>query len=438
MPAFADSRAFAIAEDRNDPLARFRGEFNFPLDRDGRGPVYLCGNSLGLQPQRAVTFVQRELDHWKDYAVDGHFHTPEPWVRYHLRTNAGFAALTGALQSEVVAMNTLTVNLHILMAAFYRPTSERFKIVIESGAFPSDQYAVASQLRMHGFDPATSLLQWSPRDGEQRLHTEDLAALLEAEGAQVALLLLPGVQYYTGQVLDMQAICELGRRHGCRVGLDLAHAVGNVELALHDWAPDFAAWCTYKYLNAGPGAIAAAFIHERHDRHESFLHGWWGNDLQTRFRMEPEFRPAPGAEAWQMSNPPILALAPVVASLQLFEEAGFGALCRKSQRLTAYLHWLIDTRYGDRIGTITPDDARGCQLSLIVRDERIDARALFERLCALNVTGDWRNPNVIRVAPVPIYNSFEDVFEFAERLSLALDDAWRRFSRTPGVRTAGT
>jgi len=418
--AFHDDRRFALGEDLADPLVRFRGEFNFPIEKDGLEPVYLCGNSLGLQPRRAVEFVEQELRNWKDFAVDGHFHTDTPWVKYHLGAAPGFAALTGALESEVIAMNTLTVNLHILMAAFYRPTKNRYKIVIEQGAFPSDQYAAASQLRTHGFDPATGLLEWAPPPGEQCLRTEDLEALLEREGGSVALLLLPGVQYYTGQVLDMQAICDLGRRHGCRVGLDLAHAVGNIELALHDWGPDFAAWCTYKYLNAGPGAIAGAFIHERHDAPDTFLHGWWGNDLSTRFRMAPLFDPAPGAEAWQMSNPPILALAPVVASLQLFEEAGFDALREKSRQLTGYLDWLIRERFAGTIGTITPTDARGCQLSLVVQDSRVDARALFDRLCDLNVTGDWRNPNVIRVAPAPLYNSFEDVFEFANRLDDAL------------------
>jgi kynureninase len=406
--------------DREDSLASFRSEFNFPLDKDGRAPIYLCGNSLGLQPRGAVELVEQELAKWRDYAVDGHFHADRPWLSYHGLATAGFAELTGSLKHEVVAMNTLTVNLHVLMASFYRPTPERFKIIIEKGAFPSDNYAAASQLRVHGFDPATGLLEWAPRDSEALLRTEDLAALLDSEGDTVALLLLPGIQYFTGQVLDMQAICELGRRHGCRVGLDLAHAVGNVPLALHDWAPDFASWCTYKYLNSGPGAIAGAFIPERHTSPETFLHGWWGNEEETRFLMEAPFRPARGAEAWQMSNPPILSLAPVVASLQLFQQAGIERLREKSKRLTGYLRWLIERRFAASIGILTPPDAQGCQLSLVVRDDAIDARALFDRLCALNVTGDWRHPNVIRVAPAPLYNSFADVFEFADRLEQAL------------------
>lgn len=422
---FEDSREFAVAQDQADALARFRKEFNFPMERNGRSPVYLCGNSLGLQPKLAVQYVEDELRNWKDYAVDGHFHSDRPWLSYHRQCDAGFAELTGAKTSEVVAMNTLTVNLHLLMASFYRPTSECYKILIESQAFPSDRYAAASQIRMQGFDADDGLLEWTPREGETRLYTEDLAAILEEQGDSIALLLLPGVQYYTGQVLDMAAICELGRQYNCAVGLDLAHGIGNVELKLHDWSPDFAAWCTYKYLNAGPGAIAGAFVAQRNSSPENLrqLHGWWGHDEATRFNMAKDFTPAAGAELWQMSNPPILALAPVVASLQIFQEAGLAALREKSKRLTGYLHWLVEKRCGERIGTITPDDARACQLSLIVRDASIDAKALFDRLCELNVTPDWREPDVIRVAPAPLYNSFEDAFEFAERLELALSDS---------------
>ena len=422
---FEDSREFAAAADRDDPLAAWRSEFNFPLERNGYAPVYLCGNSLGLQPKRAVSFVAAELANWKDYAVDGHFHSERPWLSYHRQAAAGFAELTGSRADEVVAMNTLTVNLHLLMASFYRPTADRHRIVIESTAFPSDRYAAASQLRFHGFDAAAGLLEWAPRDSDGRLYFADLEALLEREGSGVALLLLPGVQYYNGQVLDMAAICELGRRHGCAVGLDLAHAVGNVALALHDWGPDFAAWCTYKYLNSGPGAIAGAFVHDRHFRTGGTeqLRGWWGHDEATRFRMARTFTPAPGAEAWQMSNPPILALAPVLASLGIFREAGMPALMEKSRRLTGYLHWLLERRFAGSIETITPADERGCQLSLRVRDPRVDPRTLFEALCARNVTGDWREPDVIRVAPAPLYNSFVDVHEFAERLADALAEA---------------
>ena len=426
MPAqTAFNRDHADRLDRDDALARWRDEFNFPVEKNGYSPVYLCGNSLGLQPRRAVAMVEQELAAWRDLAVDGHFHSGRPWVSYHRQAADGFAELTGARPAEVVAMNTLTVNLHVLMASFYKPTESRHKIVIEAPAFPSDRYAAASQLRHHGFDPDTGLLEWEPgRDGA--LHIGDLAALLEREGDRVALLLLPGIQYYSGQVLDMAAICELGRKHGCAVGLDLAHAIGNVEMRLHDWGPDFAAWCTYKYLNSGPGAISGAFVHERHFAPGKLdqLHGWWGNAQATRFRMAKTFDPAEGAELWQMSNPPILALAPVIASLQMFQEAGMPALVEKSRRLTGYLEWLLETRFSGRVEPITPRDSRGCQLSLVVRDRGVDPRGLFDALYRRNVTGDWREPDVIRVAPAPLYNSFGDVFEFVERL----DDAWAEVS----------
>ena len=419
MTKFEGSREFAKALDRDDPLAAYRDQFILPKDKNGYSPVYLCGNSLGLQPKLAAEYVQNELRNWADFAVDGHFHSEQPWISYHRRATDGFVALTGAKPSEVVAMNTLTVNLHILMASFYRPSKTRYKIVIESLAFPSDRYAVASQLRLHGLDPENDLLEWAPRPGETELRIEDLAALIERETDSIALLLLPVVQYYTGQVLDMAAICALGRTNGCAVGLDLAHAVGNVELALHDWAPDFAAWCTYKYLNGGPGSVAGAFVHEEHLDSEELeqLHGWWGHDEATRFKMSATFTPAEGAERWQMSNPPILSLAPVVASLQIFQEVGMAALVKKSTSLTAYLAWLLEQRFDERIGSITPEHARGCQLSLVVRDAKVSARELFERLYERNVTGDWREPDVIRVAPVPLYNSYSDVYELVGRLN---------------------
>ncbi len=422
---FEDSVDFAKKMDAQDQLRDFRQQFNFPDERNGYSPIYLCGNSLGLQPKLAVQYVSDELGNWANHAVDGHFHSDRPWISYHRRATEGFAMLTGAKELEVVAMNTLTVNLHLLMASFYRPNSERFKILIESDAFPSDRYAAASQLRLHGFDPDDGLVEWASKDDDGWLDTNDLEDILEREGDSVALILLPGLQYYTGQVLDMGAVCELGRKYGCAVGLDLAHAIGNVEVRLDDWAPDFAAWCTYKYLNAGPGAIGGAYIHESHFSPDNLnqLHGWWGHDEKTRFKMLPSFTPAAGAEVWQMSNPPILALAPVIASLDLFLDAGLSNLMEKSRKLTNYLRWLIEKRCGDSIGILTRDADRGAQLSLIVKDPGVEGKALFDRLCELNVTGDWREPDVIRVAPVPLYNSFEDVFEFAERLGLALSDA---------------
>ncbi|NCF60452.1 MAG: kynureninase, partial [Gammaproteobacteria bacterium] len=345
-----------------------------------------------------------------------------PWVSYHRNATGALAALTGASTSEVVAMNTLTVNLHVLMTSFYRPDGQRRKIVIESTAFPSDRYAAASQIRMRGHDPGRDLLEWQPRD-DQLLYMDDLEALLQREGAHTALLLLPGVQYYSGQVLDMPGICDLARQHGCKVGFDLAHAIGNVALELHEWGPDFAAWCSYKYLNAGPGAIAGAFVHERHLAADKLdqLHGWWGNNEATRFEMCDEFDPAPGADLWQLSCPPVLSFAPVLASLGIFGEAGLSRLIEKSQRLTGYLAWLVEHRFEGRIGIITPAEERGCQLSLVVKDSDVDARQVFRRLTELNVIGDWREPDVIRIAPVPLYNSYGDAFECAERLQLALD-----------------
>jgi kynureninase len=421
---YEDSAGFAARLDRDDPLAGFRDRFEFPDERGGRPPVYLCGHSLGLQPKLAAQYVNEELSEWARRGVEGHFDAARPWVSYHRNATGALATLTGADPIEVVAMNTLTVNLHVLMSSFYRPEGERCKIVIESTAFPSDRYAAASQIRMRGHDPGRDLLEWRPRD-DQLLYMDDLAELLEREGAQTALLLLPGVQYYSGQVLDMPGICDLARRHGCKVGFDLAHAIGNIALELHEWGPDFAAWCSYKYLNAGPGAIAGAFVHERHLAPGKLdqLHGWWGNNEATRFEMRDEFDPAPGADLWQLSCPPVLSFAPVLASLEIFTEAGLSQLIEKSRRLTGYLAWLIARRFEGRIGIITPAEERGCQLSLVVRDKGVDPRQVFRNLTDLNVIGDWREPDVIRIAPAPMYNSYGDVFACVERLQLALDSA---------------
>jgi kynureninase len=421
---YEDSAEFAARLDREDPLAGFRDRFEFPDARGELSSIYLCGHSLGLQPKLAADYVRQELSEWARRGVAGHFEAKRPWVSYHRNATAALAALTGASSREVVAMNTLTVNLHVLMTSFYRPDAQRRKIVIESTAFPSDRYAAASQIRLHGHDPRQDLLEWRPRD-DRLLHMDDLAELLERDGEQTALLLLPGVQYYSGQALDMAGICALARRHGCRVGFDLAHAIGNISLELHDWGPDFAAWCSYKYLNGGPGAIAGAFVHERHLAPGAVeqLHGWWGNDPATRFEMRDEFDPAPGADQWQLSCPPVLSFAPVLAALEVFGEAGLARLIEKSGRLTGYLEWLIRRRFADRIDILTPAEARGCQLSLVITDAEIDARGLFDKLTELNVIGDWREPDVIRLAPAPLYNSFSDVFECTERLQQALDAA---------------
>ena len=421
MTDFNTSLEYARSLDAADPLRRFRSQFSIPEDRDGRRNIYVCGNSLGLRPDAAPLLVNEVLDEWARLGVEGHVKGAHPWLPYHRFATAGFAMLTGAAESEVVAMNTLTVNLHIMMASFYQPDSVRRKIIIESTAFPSDYYAVASQIRLHGHDPDDCLVEWVPREDEL-LHNEDLEMLLEKHAGEIALMLLPGVQYYSGQVLDMKEHCRLAKKAGCHIGLDLAHAVGNVPIELHDWGPDFAAWCTYKYLNSGPGAIAGAFVHSRHhDENETkYLKGWWGNEESSRFKMARTFKPAKGAEHWQMSNPPILSLAPVIASLELFGEAGMDALRKKSLLQTSYLKFLIDQHLTGEVVSITPMDARGCQLSLVVTGSDLDARKVFNNLEAMNVTADWREPNVIRVAPVPMYNSFEDIHELIERMKAAI------------------
>ena len=347
-------REEALRRDAADELAGFRERFNFPEARHGKRPVYLCGHSLGLQPKEAVRLVQEELDDWARLAVEGHFHARRPWLPYHRFATAGLAALAGARPEEVVAMNTLTVNLHVLMSSFYRPSPSRFRILIESTAFPSDRFAAASQMRLHGFDPE-GLLEWVPRD-DRLLHVEDLQRILDSHGGEIALLLLPGVQYYNGQLLDMEDITRRGRDKGCCVGFDLAHAVGNVPLELHDWGPDFAAWCSYKYLNSGPGAVGGAFVHARHldgDGSAQLL-GWWGHDEETRFRMAPEFTAAKGADLWQLSNPPILSLAPLLASLEIFQDAVIERLRAKSLALTGYLLDLMEKRFHGRVTSITP------------------------------------------------------------------------------------
>lgn len=422
MSTFEATLEFARSLDARDPLAAFRDRFRIPSDADGKPWVYLCGNSLGLQPCVAGDYVDEVMNQWATLGVEGHFKGPRPWLRYHRLANEGFAALAGAERHEVVAMNTLTVNLHLLMAGFYRPQGKRRKILVESTAFPSDYFAVESQIRLHGLDPQECIVEWRPRE-DQRLHTDDLDALFQSEGPEIALVLLPGVQYLNGQVLDMRTVCRMAGDNGCIVGLDLAHAIGNVPLALHDWGADFATWCTYKYLNSGPGAIGGAFVHARHldDDAGRQLTGWWGHDERTRFRMEHRFQHAAGAERWQLSNPPILSLAPVVASLGIFLEAGIEALRRKSLEQTAFLEFLLDSLLSGRVESITPMDARGCQLSLVVTQEGLDPKAVFRSLEAARVIGDWREPDVIRVAPVPLYNSFEDIFELAVRLTEAIE-----------------
>ena len=415
----------ARALDQADSLSSWREEFHIPPAPDGGDCLYFCGNSLGLQPRTARKRIEEELEDWARLGVHGHLQARRPWMPYHENFTDLTARLTGAKPVEVVQMNTLTVNLHLMMVSFYRPTAERPAILIEQPAFPSDRHAAESQIRFHGFDPEEDLIEIGPREGERAIRDEDLLALIRREGHRINLVLLPGVQYATGQVFDMAAITAAAQEQGCRVGFDLAHAVGNIPLQLHDWGVDFAAWCSYKYLNAGPGAVAGCFVHERHARDFSLprFAGWWGHDKETRFQMGPEFRPMAGAEGWQLSNPPVLAMAPLLASLEIFDTVGMKALRKKSLQLTDTLLAWLDARLGERIEVLTPRDPekRGCQLSLRVL--RGDGRGAFRALEQAGVVADWREPDVIRVAPVPLYNRYEDLYHFVHRLEEALNHA---------------
>lgn len=411
--------------DQQDPLKAIREQFHIPKQDNGEDEIYLCGNSLGLQPKRTQEYLNYELSQWQKLGVKGHFSGDFPWMPYHEFLTEESAKLVGAKNSEVVCMNSLTANLHFMMVSFYRPTKTRNKILIEDHAFPSDHYAVESQIRFHGFDPDQSMLLAKPREGEETLRTEDLLNLIELHGDEIALIMLPGVQYYTGQVLDMQAITEAGHAKGCMVGFDLAHATGNIPMSLHDWDVDFAAWCTYKYLNSGPGSVAGCFVHEKHHANLELprFAGWWGHDKESRFRMENRFVPMQSAEAWQVSNPPILSLAAIRASLDTVKEAGgIHALREKSLKLTRYLRDLLAQELADEINILTPADesASGCQLSLTVNLDGLDGKTVFDRIEAAGVTCDFRHPNVIRVAPVPLYNSFEDAYRFVAILKDSL------------------
>ncbi len=418
------TRDDAVALDAQDALRSLRAAFHIPRRENGTEAVYLCGHSLGLAPKRALAIVNEELDAWAQRGVEGHFTGQRPWLSYHEQVTRGLATLAGALPIEVVAMNSLTVNLHLLLTSFYRPSGRRRKILLESHAFSSDRYAIESQVRLHGLDPSDAVVIVSPRDGEDVLRTEDICAAIENTGDALATVLLPGVQYLTGQRLDMETITRSAHSVGSTVGFDLAHAMGNTPLALHDWNVDFAVWCSYKYLNSGPGAIGGAFVHERH-AHSPIprLAGWWGHDKQSRFAMPPTFHALPGAEGWQISNPPIFSLAPLIASLALFEQAGFDRLRAKSQALTNYLECALLARAADAVQILTPRDPqwRGCQLSIRLRRPRETARAIHDELTKRGFVCDWREPDVIRVAPVPLYNTFLEVWEFVDALSVLLE-----------------
>jgi kynureninase len=419
--SFSADEDFARQLDAEDRLRQFREKFHLPLAKDGKPLIYFAGNSLGLMPKAARKIVEQELDDWAKLAVDAHLEGATPWYSYHETLREPTARLVGAKPSEVVCMNSLTVNLHLMMATFYQPTKSRNKILMEEPAFPSDTYAIKTQIVHHGFDPKEALVLARPREGEFTVRQDDIEAALETHGEQIALVLLAGVNFFTGQLFDMQKITTAAQKRGCAVGFDLAHAAGNVPLALHDWNVDFAVWCSYKYLNAGPGAVAGVFVHERHatNRELPRLAGWFGNDPATRFRLhlEPEFIPVPSADGWQISNPPILSMAPLRASLAIFDEAGgLDPLRTKSIKLTGYLQFLLEAAGHSKLSVITPreTDARGCQLSILVQEH---PKELFGKLEAADVKCDFREPNVIRTAPTPLYNTFHEVWRFAKILA---------------------
>ncbi len=391
----------------------YRDKFHIPRHSSGREVVYLCGHSLGLQPKTTREYIEQELQDWAVLGVEGHFQAKNPWMPYHRLLTPLIARLVGALPNEVVVMNSLTVNLHLMMVSFYRPTRDRHKIIVEAGAFPSDQYAVKSQILYHGFHPATSLIELRPREGESILREEDVSERIRREGDSIALVMLGGVNYSTGQAFDMPAITRAGHERGCVVAFDCAHAAGNIVLKLHEWDVDWAVWCSYKYLNAGPGAIGGCFVHERHANSFNLprFAGWWGHDEASRFRMGPDFRPMPGADGWQLSNPSIFSMAPLRASLELFDEVGIERLREKSVELTAAMEEALLKKSNGRYEIVTPREShrRGCQLSIRVGKGRKD---IVDKLMAQGVSCDWREPDIVRVAPAPLYNTFEDMEQF--------------------------
>ena len=421
MFGFEPHLEYALNRDQMDALRPYREAFHIPKDNKGNDWLYFTGNSLGLQPKTTKAVVEQELKDWANLGVEGHFRAKNPWMPYHEYLTQSMAKIMGAKPIEVVVMNTLTANLHFLMASFYSPTKKRPKILIESDAFPSDRYAVQTQLEFHGYDPKDCLIEWSPRAGETLLHIEDLESLLEKQGTEIALLLIGGVNYYTGQYLDLKKIAELGHAKGCKVGIDLAHGAGNIQPDLHASGVDFAAWCTYKYLNSGPGSLGGVFVHQRyaHDKNLKRFAGWWSQNKTTRFDMRQALDITPGAEGWQLSNPPILSMAAIKASLDLFNEVGMEALREKSIQLTGYTEYLINKLNNPDIEIITPKDPnqRGCQLSIRVKNTD---KTLHKKLTQKLVITDWREPDIIRCAPVPFYNSFEDVYRMVEILKILL------------------
>ncbi|MBR9914780.1 MAG: kynureninase [Algicola sp.] len=412
---------FAQQQDQNDPLSEFRNQFHIPKDKDGNPLIYMTGNSLGLQPKITKTYLVEELEDWANLGVEGHTEGKHPWLHYHEFLTDTMATIVGAKPIEVVVMNSLTANLHLMMVSFYKPTAKRYKILIEADAFPSDKYAVESQLRHHGYDEKKGLILWKARDGEELANYDDLEAIFEEQGDEIALVMIGGVNYYTGQFFDLKRITQLGHVNGCMVGFDCAHGAGNVPLKLHESGADFAIWCTYKYLNSGPGSLSGAFVHERHAHNKDLnrFTGWWSHNKETRFKMRDEFDQLPGAEGWQLSNPPILSMAAIRASLDVFKKAGFENLCKKSKHLTGYFEFLINQLNNPNIKIITPSNPkeRGCQLSIQVKQAD---KSLHHKLTEAGVITDWREPDVIRCAPVPLYNSFQDIYYLVERLKTIL------------------
>ena len=420
---FENNLAFAQQLDSQDTLSHYQNEFSFP-QVNGKKVIYFTGNSLGLQPKRAKTYVDEVMNDWATLAVEGHFYAEKPWWDYHERFANPLSKLVGALPTEVTVMNTLTVNLHLLMVSFYQPTSKRYKIICEEKAFPSDQYMFQSQVRFHGYEPEDAIVEIKRREGEHNIRLEDVLAKINEVGDELALVLIGGVNYYTGQVFDMKTITEAGHKVGAYVGWDLAHAAGNIELQLHDWQVDFAAWCSYKYMNSGPGNASGCFIHEKHHTNSELprLAGWWGHNKERRFKMEPNFDPVQGADGWQISNLPILSLAPYLASVELFAEIGMAALIAKRNTITSYLEYVlheIDREVKGNFEIITPanQQERGCQLSVFLHGE---GRSLFDYLMKNGVIVDWREPNVIRFAPVPLYTSYEDIYRFGQILKTGI------------------
>ncbi|MFL9831365.1 kynureninase [Flavobacterium sp. ST-87] len=416
---FENTRAFAQQLDSQDPLHKYRNEFYFP-EVNNKKVIYFTGNSLGLQPKRTKAYIDEIMNDWANLAVEGHFYAKKPWWDYQERFAEPLSKIVGAKPSEVTVMNTLTVNLHLLMVSFYRPTKTRFKIICEEKAFPSDQYMLQSQIRFHGFNPDEAIVEIKRREGEHNIRTEDVIAKIDEVGEELALVLIGGVNYYTGQVFDMKAITAAGKAVGAYVGWDLAHAAGNVKLELHDWDVDFAAWCSYKYMNSGPGNASGCFVHEKHHNNPDLprFAGWWGHNKERRFKMEPDFDPVQGADGWQISNLPVLSLAPYLASVEMFAEIGMEALIEKRDKITAYLEFIlheIDKEVDSNFEIITPSNPaeRASQLSVFLHGE---GRSLFDYLMKNGVITDWREPNVIRLAPVPLYCSFEDMYHFGQIL----------------------